>query len=63
MFSYEPWFEPLSRRLLTLAIAVGWFLVELSTGSFDIWFWGAALVTALVGWQLFLSGRYGKAEA
>ena len=63
MLAYEPWFEPVSRRLFTLAVAAAWLLVELSTWRFDLWFWAAAAATAFAVWELFLRGRYGRAKA
>ncbi|WAP66756.1 hypothetical protein [Jiella pelagia] len=47
--SKHPWFRPLWRRLLILAIAGGWGVFELVTGN-PGW---ALIFLALAGWVLW----------
>lgn len=50
----HPWFRPLWRRVLVTAIALGWGLVELASGSpgFALLF---LALGAYAGWRLFVT--------
>lgn len=56
---YNPWFEPLGRRLLTLGLALAWLALETWGGDFGLWFWLAVAATAFTVWEFFLRQRYG----
>ena len=53
------WFEPLYRRILTLAASVGWLIFELFQQE-PLWLLLAAAFTAYAVWAFFLSSNYRK---
>ncbi len=58
---YHPWFEPLWRRLLTLALCVVWVAFEAGQDMSSLWFWAALALTGVGTYDFFLAGHYGKA--
>lgn len=55
MFQFDhPWFKPLWRRLLVVAVTLGWGVVELRTGS-DVWALSFFAVGALCAHRLLLT--------
>lgn len=55
----HPWLEPLHRRILTLAVCVGWLIFELFQQE-SLWLLLAASFTGYAVWDFFLSGNYRK---
>jgi hypothetical protein len=54
------WFEPLWRRLGTIAVCLLWLAIEVLGEPGSFWFWVALGVTAWAIYDLFLSGKYGR---
>ena len=55
----HPWFEPLSRRVITTLVCVGWLIFELVIQSEQgIWLWLAVFASVYAIWSFFLSGQY-----
>jgi hypothetical protein len=59
---HHPWFEPLGRRVATMGLCLLWLAFETWQEAGGLWFWVAAATAAYGGWDLFLSGKYGRAE-
>ncbi len=57
MHEPHPWFAPLYRRVLTVAVCVVWLAFELWQQD-TLWLLLAAAATAFGLWDLFLSGKY-----
>ncbi len=57
---YHPWFEPLWRRIATLAVCVIWVAFEAGRDTSSLWFWGALVLTGIAVYDFFLAGHYGK---
>lgn len=56
---YHPWFAPLSRRVITTLVCVGWVIFELLAQSEQgFWLWLAVIASAYALWSFFLSGQY-----
>ncbi len=53
----HPWFNPLYRRVLTLAFCVGWLIFELFVGV-SVWLVLVGTACAFAVWDFFLSGNY-----
>lgn len=53
----HPWFNPLYRRVLTLAVCLGWLIFEFFAGEM-VWLILAAGASGYAVWDFFLSGRY-----
>lgn len=53
----NPWFQPLYRRVLTVAACLIWLGFELWTGEV-LWLLLAALFSGYAIWDLLLSGKY-----
>ena len=67
MFSSEPhpWFIPLYRRVITMAICVAWLVFEL-VGQQPFWLIMAGAVNVYAIWEFFLGPSYrgaGKSPA
>jgi hypothetical protein len=60
---YHPWFEPLWRRLATVAVCVLWLAFEASYDALSLWFWLALAILILAVWDLLLSGKYGRSPS
>ena len=60
---YNPWFEPLGRRIAVLVVCAGWILVETLWAEFlGLWFWVATALGLWAVYDLFLTGKYGHAD-
>ena len=53
----HPWFNPLYRRVLTLAFCLAWLVFELFQGE-PLWLVLVAGACAYAVWDFFLSGNY-----
>ena len=62
MFSSEPhpWFIPLYRRVITMAICVAWLVFEL-VGQQPFWLIMAGAVNVYAIWEFFLGPNYRSA--
>ncbi len=55
----HPWFYPLSRRVITTAICIGWLAFEIVINDEQgFWFWLALFASCYAVWSFFLSGQY-----
>ena len=59
IFSTEPhpWFVPLHRRVITMAICVFWLVIEL-IGQQSVWLIIAGAVNGYAIWEFFLGPNY-----
>lgn len=54
----HPWFNPLYRRVLTMAFCVIWLIFEASRDLSGLWTLMALAVTAWGAWDFFLAKHY-----
>ena len=57
----DPWFRPLWRRLLVVALTLGWGIFELATGA-PLWAVAFLGIGAFAAWALLLNHPFGKGE-
>ncbi|HET8726927.1 MAG TPA: DUF3329 domain-containing protein [Alphaproteobacteria bacterium] len=55
--SPHPWLQPLHRRVLVMAVCVGWLVFEVIQQD-PLWLFIAVAATGYGTWDLFLSGNY-----
>jgi phage-related holin len=58
----QPFFRPITRRIVIFALVAIWTVVEFFVGSLG-WVIFFAALTAYVGWGFFLSGQPDEPEA
>jgi membrane-bound metal-dependent hydrolase YbcI (DUF457 family) len=54
------WFAPLWRRLLVIAVCLGWVAIEAWNDPSSLWLWVALAVTCWGVYDFFFAGRYGR---
>ena len=65
LLKYDPWFQPLHRRVIIAGVCAGWLVFELTVENdpLGIWIMLAAFLTGLSVWKFFLSGEYRQKPA
>ncbi|MFO1067766.1 MAG: hypothetical protein U1E14_04500 [Geminicoccaceae bacterium] len=59
----HPWLQPLSRRIVIVAICVVWTAFEAWNEPGGMWFWMFLAITGWGAWDLLLSGKYRQQPA